>query len=92
MIFVRILVSAVLVNGYLLERKAQGFMKYEQMCNNMTEEPYFEDTMVIGPIWRIYYAWNMMMGNQCMDLTFKKTTSSVRYYINTFYIFLLIVN
>ncbi|CAB3220507.1 unnamed protein product [Arctia plantaginis] len=34
--------------------------------------------MIIGPIWRIYYAWNMILGNQCMDLTFRKATNSTK--------------
>lgn len=57
--------------------KPQVFQQGMEICNKLTESPFFETDMVIGKPWRIYYTWNMKLDDKCMDMTFKNATSMV---------------
>ncbi|XP_026740630.1 uncharacterized protein LOC113503037 [Trichoplusia ni] len=48
-----------------------------EICDRLTQEPFFETEMVVGKPWRIYYAWNMMLEHKCMDMTFKNATPMI---------------
>ncbi|CAD0204442.1 unnamed protein product [Chrysodeixis includens] len=48
-----------------------------EVCDRLTQEPFFDTEMVVGKPWRIYFAWNMKLESKCLDMSFKNATPMI---------------
>lgn len=72
LLFSQVMVYAIPYNNNLNYPK-----RFDENCNKLTTDPYFEPEMVLGRPWRIYYTWNMDLEEKCLDMVFTNATQAV---------------
>lgn len=52
--------------------------RMEQICDLFAKDTYFSPELLVQETkWRIYYTWNIVMADRCLDMTFQWTTAEV---------------
>ncbi|CAB3220518.1 unnamed protein product [Arctia plantaginis] len=72
-----LLLSHVVVYAIPYNNNINYLKAFEENCNKLITEPYFEPELVLGRSWRIYYAWNMDLEEKCLDMVFTNATQAI---------------